>query len=331
MGKTKQINRIKPIWEIILILLGQNDYRDTKWIKNHLDDKLGDDFKLRTVKSYLETIDNEFYFLESRKGFGGGYRLNQDARNQLANFATIQLSSEERNALNDAFEIAEKSPMFHYIPHLRSAKGKLYKDINLKDNDSEYYMGINLDKRETHKHIAQFKKAVKESVKIYVTARFDIGETKKERTLYTPLFLVHDTDETFLIFKLREKYVYQNLNNILSIELTDKKFTKFESEHISKHINGVSLSIKNKERHIVRIVAKSWEAEAIVRLWSHEYIRHEKLPKDVHEFEFAEIYKGLVFIFRLIEYIDIVFVSKHLGEQVGKKATHIRDRVEGQD
>lgn len=317
------MNRIKPINEIIYILLGQNEYRDTKWIANELQNSLDETFNLRTVKSFLETIQDEWDFLESKKGFGGGYRLRDDAKRKLADFATMQLSPEERNALNDAFEIAEKSPMFHYIPHLRKAKGKLYKDFNLKDNDFEHYLGINLDERKTYKHIATFKQAKNEKKKIWVTSKYQYKTINKEKTQYTPVFLVHDTDESFMILRKQGEYSYENINNIQSIEISDQGYSE-RSENINKFVNGVSLSIKNKEKHIVRIKITSWEANALIDLWSHEFIRKEELAKDTYEFEFAELYKGLVFLFRLIEYIEVQYLSEELEKQAIKKAKYIK-------
>lgn len=216
--------------------------------------------------------------------------------------------------------------MFHYIPHLRSAKGKLYKDLNLKDNDFEHYLGINLDTRKTYKHIALFKQAKDEKKKIYVTSKFEYKTIKKDKTLYTPLFLVHDTDESFMILRKKGEYSYENINNIESIEVSDIPFQE-RNENISKHVNGVSLAIKNKEKHFVRIKIISCEAEAIIRLWSHEFINVAKISNDVYEFEFAELYKGLVFVFRLIEYIEVISVSKMLANEMRKKVEVIASKT----
>lgn len=201
------------------------------------------------IKKYLNILvkHDTCFNLKTKKGSNGGYWIERENTNKIH-----KLNKKQRNALNDAIEFALKGQNFHYIKDLREAQQALYNSYeDLKDQDYEYYLGIK------HKNINKIADLTYQLKKHCINKSHLVKLTFKnsiKTLIVVPLFIVHDSDESFL-FYLEEGKLKENYCNILEIKssslIENKKLDKTHPDFINASkikINSLTKesSISNK-------------------------------------------------------------------------------------
>ncbi len=304
------MNKLKIIYELVTILVASNKNLKLKEIttklNNHFDETPG--VKERRVKNYLKELQNDLNMpLDGKRGIDGGYKLSVDARNNLRGLIGLSLTDEEKNALNDSFEIAEKSLTFYYNDDLDKARDKLYAKTNLKDQDFEYYLGKRNEKKDVTEIIKQLKHAMMEKLKVMITSKHDYYTLDKGIAKFKPLFIIHDTDETFIVLKdVDNEYHYQNILNIFKVDVLQESFSLPYEEKISKHMTDFSLMIKGKYALSFKVTTP--RGRSVMDLWNYEYETISEAG-DNYKIVFHEEYKGHEFLLRMLPHIKNLRVS----------------------
>ena len=287
-------DRLYKTEEIIKIL--KNEYDASKYSKN---------LKFLT-KKYLNILmqHNKCFNLRTKKGFNGGYWIERENLNKIN-----KLNKKQRNALNDAIEFALKGQNFHYIKDLREAQRALYNSYeDLKDQDYEYYLGIK------HKNISKIADLTYE-LKKYCTSKTHLIKLTFKNSIkvlkVVPLFIVHDSDETFL-FYLEEGKQKESYCNILDIEtfnlLEDKKLDETHPDLINANkikINSLikESSVLNKPNVKVSIVLSQ---EGVYKTNKMLIMDKEMSIKNKNEVTilFEEKDKAITYLINIFDYIE---------------------------
>ena len=287
-------DRLFKTEEIIKIL--KNEYDASKYSKN---------LKI-LVKKYLNILmqHSKSFNLKTKKGFNGGYWIERENLNKIN-----KLNKKQRNALNDAIEFALKGQNFHYIKDLREAQRALYNSYeDLKDQDYEYYLGIK------HKNISKIADLTYE-LKKYCTSKTHLIKLTFKNSIkvlkVVPLFIVHDSDETFL-FYLEEGKQKESYCNILDIEafnlLEDKKLDETHPDLINANkikINSLikESSVLNKPNVKVSIVLSE---EGIYKTNKMLIMDKEMSIKNKNEVTilFEEKDKAITYLINIFDYIE---------------------------
>ena len=258
------------------------------------------------VKKYLNILmqHNKCFNLRTKKGFNGGYWIERENLNKIN-----KLNKKQRNALNDAIEFALKGQNFHYVKDLREAQRALYNSYeDLKDQDYEYYLGIK------HKNISKIADLT------YEFKEYCINKTHLVKLVFknsikvlivVPLFIVHDSDETFL-FYLEEGKQKESYCNILEIEafalVENKKLDETHPDLINANkikINSLTKesSILNKPNVKVSIVLSE---EGIYKTNKMLIMDKEMSIKNKNEVTilFEEKDKAITYLINIFDYIE---------------------------
>ena len=194
------------------------------------------------VKKYLNILvkHGSCFNLKTKRGVNGGYWIERENKNEIH-----KLNKKQRNALNDAIEFALKGQNFHYIKDLREAQQALYNSYeDLKDQDYEYYLGIK------HKNINKIANLTYQLKKYCIDKSHLVKLTFKNSIqvlMVIPLFIVHDSDETFL-FYLEEGKTKEDYCNILEIKssslILDKKLDETHPDLVNANKIKINSLIK---------------------------------------------------------------------------------------
>ncbi|MCK5807343.1 MAG: hypothetical protein KAG91_03030, partial [Mycoplasmataceae bacterium] len=319
-----KINRIRHIWKVIEIITGENSPITIKEITKRINREIDDKEHLvteRSVKHYIKSIQDNFSRsydnpLVAQQGRYGGYQLAEWAKGQLISTSLSAFSTEERNALNDSFESSLSSGSFLYSSDLETARAKFYSDINLKDDDREHYIGSTTkNSKEQLQNMLILKSSSVSDHKVLIKSKYDYHSIKKGTYLFRPLFIIHDSDESFIILKdENSKIHYQNYKNIISVTETDKKFHRHEKEY-KKFVNNYT--IKAKKKYVITIIPLDERVEKGITLRNMQL----EWKKNGHEYEitFYERYIALEFIFVFSNSMEIIKMDDELKKQIAVK------------
>lgn len=321
---SKEINRIRYIYEIFKILAEAKEFLSISNIHKKLEEHFEILINPRTVKEYVATIQNSFDLeLKTKKGPEGGYLLSNEWRESISRLATLQLSKEERNALNDAFEIAFKSPTYFYSHQLEEAKRKLYTKTNLKDNDNEFYVGKNIRRKEFEQFVYDFKQAAIDKHYVHISFKHEYYGYPIEEEKYKPLYIIHDSDETFMIIKnQKDEVLHQNLLNIKTLSISNKKFVDSSIKKVEEYKNDFSINIKGK--HPLKFKIKTARGKMIFDLWNYEFEDLNPNDGDEKNIIFYERYILLEFLFRMQKHIEILYIDPVDKEYWNQKVLELK-------
>ncbi len=317
------MTRIRVIYEIFSFLSSYTDYKSIKEVSEFIEKSHGEHVSPRRIKQYMMDIQKELNNpFESRRGQDGGWRIKSKTKNLLSILAVHQLNDLDRNALNDAFEIAEKSKTFFYFNDLKIARNKMNLYFNLKDHDFEYYLGAEQHNVEAEQKLKLLKKAAMEYRMVKISSKYKYYNVPIEERIYEVHYIIHDSDETFIVLKRGNDYLFQNLLNIKSVCLINEYFNEKDKVPISSFINKNSLKIK-KERKL-KFTIDDERGECIYNLWNYEF--HElKSIGNKKEVVFYEEYIALDFLLRMNEHITILDINENLKKVWNKKIKSLKE------
>lgn len=318
------INKIKVINEIIRILMASKEYLSVKEITRKLSEQLEEDINQRNVKEYIKDIREILeYPLESRKGVDGGVKFSNQARELIATISHVSLSHDEKNALNDAFEIAEKSISFYYYHDLQIAREKLYLRFDLKDQDYEYYIGHNQsNRREATKTLKEIKQAIIGQKKVEMSFKYGSYGISKELNIYKPLFVVHDSDESWVIIRDSKGIDHcQNILNIKEYNITSKPFVIENKPSITKFVN--SHTIRAKGEHILSFEIIDELGHEMYDTWNYEFEELES-SGDKKKIIFYERYRVYEFLLRMQPHISNLKCDDVIKKQWNSIVSNLR-------
>lgn len=310
-------NRIRIINEIIKVLIANapEDYVTIPEITQKISDLLDIDANPRTIKQYVQDIKNDLeYPLQFKQGRDGGVRLSEQARKLIATLSHISLTSEEKNALNDAFEIAEKSLSFYYYKDLQVAREKLYLRFNLKEQDFEYYLGHNQSKRKFEtKLIKDIKWSIVERKWIELSFKYKSYGISLEMNKYKPMYVVHDSDESFVIIRDASGCDHcQNILNIKNYKITDKECILYKKPPIEKFVN--SHTIKAKGEHNLSFEITDELGYEMYDTWNYEF-EEINSKENYKEIVFYEKYRVFEFLLRMQSHIKNLKCDDNVAKQ----------------
>ena len=320
----QKTNRIRIIFEIGKILAESHSHLNIGEIKVELLNTYERDVPLRTIKQYISDLVKSFDMpLSVKRGRYGGYALTSEWKKRVATLSASVLNEEQRNGINDAFEIALRSANFHYSKELKEAKALIGANEKWKDNDFEYYVGkTNIDYKTT-KNIILLKEAISAKMVIEMNSKFEEMNIPKGVSLMKPLFIVHDQDETFVIGRNNNRdYIYQNVLNIKNIIITDKHFSVYAEDDIKKHINDFSLKVKGE--YDIKFKIKAERGNKIFTLIQYEFRDNKSKVLEIKHVTFFEKYKALEFLFRMNKYIEVIEMDKVLISEWNKKILSLK-------
>ena len=319
-----KVNRIRVIFEIGKILAETREHLNIGEIKTELLNTYERDVAERTIKQYLVDLASNFDMaLSVKRGRYGGYSLSDEWRSKVASLSTSILSTDQKNGINDAFEIALRSANFHYSKELKQAKSLIGANRRWKDNDFEYYIGKQNTDSKTTSIINIFKDGIRDKRVIKMYSKFDETNIPKGFSDIKPQFIVHDQDETFIIGRdYNKQYVYQNVLNIKKAIKTDKRFGVYADDNIKKHINDFSLNIKGE--YNIKFKIKSNKGNKTFELVHYEFRDNSESNSEIKDVTFFEKYKGIGFLFRMYQYIDIIEIDDTLMDEWNKKIDSLK-------
>lgn len=305
------------------------NYLSTRTVPKKLDDIItyleGEDNETHTkrkIKEYLFEMSREGIEFDNKKGRYGGYMLAEVTKNDMVAQAVKTLDEVDRNAINDAFELALCSASYHYSQELRAAKTKLYARHNLKDEDFEYYVGKKNDQRNTDKVYA-LKKAIKNKNKVFLKTKYKYEDNDAIEEVVSPLFLIHDSDETFLVIKDHNSDIkYQNIKNIEELRMTNEKVIRMKKSALENtyqaHLNKAETSIKTRKECVVELEVLHVDGWAFYDLWHHECEEMERTDNTI-KLKFFEMYRAAQFLIIIMEYCRPIHIGRELSDYMEQK------------
>ncbi len=310
------INRLKAINQIIRIFAGNTHrYLSVEEVTKILNNELDSYVPVRTVKQHIQDIEDHFEMsLDKQRGRDGGFQLSKESKQSLADLAHMQLSKDERNAIHDAFEIAEQSTSFNYHAELQTARQKLFtKMVNLNEYDYEHYIGnprINDVSKLASSNIKLIKASILSGKRILLAFKYIEYGATQELEEYKPFYIIHDTDESFVVLKRgNNEPIIQNVLNIQEIKQMDKPFNQRSIPKISEFINKHSIQAKGE--HPLEFIIVDDEGMKMYDLWNYEFEEIERTGT-LCKIVFYEEYKVFEFLLRMQPHIANLKMSKSL-------------------
>lgn len=309
-------NRLRIINEILKVLMSNtHTYLSVNKITERVNWNTDLEIPSRTIKQYLVDLQEQLgYTLEPKNGPDGGYKLTDETIEAISRLSQLQLNDDEKNAINDALEIAKKSATFYYNEDLEEAKRKLYLSFNFKIDDGEYYVGQEQHKPKITKLIKQFKNAIMNKLIIEVSFSYEHYGATKQLKRYKPLFVAHDVDETFVILKEEktDKIIYQNIYNVKECITTSSKFGLAREYKITEFVNDHT--IKAKGEHHLKFDLFDEEGHEIFDTWNYEFDDKSKDHNKKHII-FYEEYRVFEFLLRMQVHIKNLDMEQSLKDK----------------
>ena len=259
MGKTSASIKL------IQILSSKNDYIST----DELAEILG--INKRNIREYIKEIEDAGYFVESKRGLTGGYRMLNHFTLPQAN-----LSSDERVALDEAI-IFLKDNEYPLIDDFRSATNKFLASKSYKDDLSPLVViekyPYAIDKRELMDRYQTIADSIEDQYKCELL--YKSAKNVSKRHIIHPYKLFNYNGGYFVLAYDEDRldFSYFKLNRMESIYKRKSHFTKMdfnENEYLD------SFGMKNGEfYHVIlefsdlnvyiseRIYGKNQEIEII--------------------------------------------------------------------
>ena len=241
--------------KLIQILSAKNDFISTE----ELAEILG--INKRNIREYIAEIEEAGYFVESKRGLTGGYRiLNHSTLPQA------KLTEDEKFALEEAYEFMKQNE-YPFIEDFTSATNKFLVSKNYKDDLSpeiiieKYPLAI--DKKELMDKYQTIANAIEDQYKCELLYTSSKNETKRHIIHPYKLFcynggwfvLAYDEDKNdFAYYKLnRMDAVYKKKNHFTKMDFNESDYLdefgmKNNGEYYTIELEFKDLNIYIQER-----------------------------------------------------------------------------------
>ena len=298
----------------------------SKLIKKYMDDfpkvylkenQVADEKRLRRlVAKFDDTLLEKIGYKVEKKGNKSRYTFSEVKKN---------MDEDDCNTLTDILSLAEVSKNFHYGQDIPKLKKTLANTFDIEGEPYEIYVGHNNygnDKASSnHKKLLMIKEIIKEhnllnfqikyneeneyNTKLLLEANTTSanGDTDLYRKLtheMKPYLIIHDSDETFILFKRNnfiekelpmEQSYFVSLANIVYSSMSVIKNTKKGIHKID--IKNIKYTIPSR-KHIKMKVSTKIGYILETRQGDYKVINRDK---NYMLIEFSEIYHALNFVF----------------------------------
>jgi len=260
MGKTSASIKL------IQILTAKNDFVSTDELALMLDTNK------RNIREYVQEIEEAGYFVESKRGLTGGYRI--------LNHSTLpspNLTDDEINALKDSCEFLKENN-YSRIDDYNSAISKYLSSVNYKDDLSPEVVldkfPLAISKKDLMDRYQTVADAINDQYKCDLNYKSAKNEIKKHTIHPYKLFnyncgwfvLAYDEDRNdFSYFKLnRMESIYKKKSHFTKMNFDEKEYLDEFGMKKNGEYYHVELEFSNLNVYIEeRIYGKNQELEVI--------------------------------------------------------------------
>lgn len=161
--------------------------------------------------------------------------------------------------------------------------------------------------------LKDIKKAIVNELKVELSFKYNSYGIPKELAVYKPLYVVHDTDESFIIFRdLNDVDHCQNILNIKDYKITNNKYAILGKPSISKFTNEHTLKVKGEYLLSFEIIDEL--GHEMYDTWNYEF-EEVNSKENCKEIIFYEKYRVFEFLLRMQPHIKNLKCSGDVAKQ----------------